>query len=686
MANFASITSEFSAPSALTFGFTINCTNTTRGINKDLTWTCVTLRSLAFEYTQGADAGDQGAKALAAVQADISNDAQLSPYLVVDLDVDSFRITANEYGWTITEVSNPIQTALTLTETPEVLPTKDFQIISDTVEQAQTNPVCSHVEVNLTANADGVGPFVWTIPSVSSSTLGQVTTAEIARQATNQNLNITITDDESDAADPYQVLIPRLFTTAEIQSISIVANAGGFDASVTVFMGDIITFPNITYSLDGSVFQSSNVFPNVVDGNYTLYINDGFGCVITQAFVVDTAASIARDNPNATVPKSNSLRFVQLLTNEFNTYENTLYRNFSRVGEYRPFYAQPYQNSDGNILTQFRTNYDSISARLLDCNDAIVDTLTVTKKSDNLGARDKRDAFAFNLGNNQTGIFFTQGNIYDPSDDSIISTYDLSGQLPEWGVVGNTVILTGNLTGTYVIKQVKYDATVQATVLVIDLVYTPSEDTVSIFTDCTYNRLPYEVYEFPIDMSALSEGIYYAQILLEDSVDEFVDVIFNSEYFSVSSEHKRTNVIEYSVSDNAGIDYTTGIINKIRVRSVDPYQQMTPEGEVTNYVDSIGETVQLKDIPRMAGTMFFEQLPKFMVEKIRLIMSHETILINGEQWTNEEGIEVDNFIRSAIANVTVKLSRNNYEEYKTDNIDVDGDKNVILTETGNLLQ
>ncbi|GAH21483.1 unnamed protein product, partial [marine sediment metagenome] len=117
------------------------------------------------------------------------------------------------------------------------------------------------------------------------------------------------------------------------------------------------------------------------------------------------------------------------------------------------------QKTDGTITTQFRSNYDELSARLLDCEGNLISTISIDQKSDNLGAQDKRDCIAYNAGDNQTGIYFTNGNIYDPGTLDIIDTYELNGNLPEWGVIGNTMVLTGAVAGSYVIKQVIFDST-----------------------------------------------------------------------------------------------------------------------------------------------------------------------------------------------------------------------------------
>ncbi len=284
-------------------------------------------------------------------------------------------------------------------------------------------------------------------------------------------ITVTLEDSEADQASLNNVTIPRLFSIVEISEISVVTNVGGLDATVTVFMATE-DFGTYQFSLDGSNFQVSNVFPAIVDGSYTLFVNDGFGCIVNTNFDVDVSQSIQAADPIAIVPTANSMRMVQRVTTRFNTLENTLYQNEFFFNETKHRYEQLYQTNDGVIITQFQTNYTGRSVKILDCDGNTVATPSIVKKSNNLAARDTRDCNVFNLGNNQTGVFFTEGNTYDPGTTDINGSYQLFGALPEFGVVGNTLVLTGGVVGSFLIKQITFNSSVQAEVLVIDNIWT----------------------------------------------------------------------------------------------------------------------------------------------------------------------------------------------------------------------
>src|SRR5690606_19047078 len=61
--------------------------------------------------------------------------------------------------------------------------------------------------------------------------------------------------------------------------------SSGSDGSITVAVGG--GSPNYEYSLDGTTFQSNNIFEDLVAGNYTITVRDDNGCTVTAAATVD---------------------------------------------------------------------------------------------------------------------------------------------------------------------------------------------------------------------------------------------------------------------------------------------------------------------------------------------------------------------------------------------------------------
>ena len=97
MANFAKIVATYSDLSSIDSTFKIRFVNTTRSIDLTFTWICKTLRTAAFQVTQGSDANSQGFFALDAVATDIASSSLVS-FMSVATASNAFQIEAIEYG------------------------------------------------------------------------------------------------------------------------------------------------------------------------------------------------------------------------------------------------------------------------------------------------------------------------------------------------------------------------------------------------------------------------------------------------------------------------------------------------------------------------------------------------------------------------------------------------------------
>lgn len=666
MANFASIEGTVTDFSTIGAIFSIRFTNTTRGIDEVLSFQCVATRSAAGQYTQGIDSVDQTNYMESAMTNDLFGTPSLSSYIFSIPNANTFKAEATEYGWEITEESNGLETRVTFVETPEVLPAKNFQLTSFSFAAVGASQ-CGYVFVSLTQNGDGVAPFTWVQPPNQSGSQTFDLDTTIARSATVQTTSIIIEDSEGDQASIGNVVIPPIFEASYIEDVSVVTNQSGLDASVTVFMNTASGNLSYEYSIDGSNFQTSNVFTSLADGNYTLYVKDQYDCIKQQAFTVDVSQSFSKPDPIIVIPTANSIRFRPTGTFKYQTLANTNYQNEYFYGEWKKNWAQIYQTNDGLITTQFRTNYSGISAQLF--KDGVSEaTYTINQVSDNQGLFDSRDCIAYNYGNNQTAIYFTSGNTYD-NTGAPIGTYALNGGLPEWGVVGNTIILSNGIAGSYVIKQVTRDDEVGAYILVIDYSYQATEQTIVIKADVTYDRKNYESYEFDFDTN-IAEGIYQLAITFTDPADNYPAIGYTSEYICIKSQHTPSNFIEYSVSRYTGLDYSTGYQGRIRVISANPYHKIIPGSEDSIYTDSLVESTTLKAIAYLDARFYMQSLNRTMFEKVNLALTHEEFYLNGEKWTKQEGFE-DEDNPSSLFNIFVTLRKNNYEEYGTNPFEID---------------
>jgi subtilisin-like proprotein convertase family protein len=77
----------------------------------------------------------------------------------------------------------------------------------------------------------------------------------------------------------------------EPSEITITPAVNGNDLTVTAGGGT----PPFEYSLDGITYQSSNEFPDLDNGDYTIYVRDANGCVVTQMTTISIILSAAAE-------------------------------------------------------------------------------------------------------------------------------------------------------------------------------------------------------------------------------------------------------------------------------------------------------------------------------------------------------------------------------------------------------
>lgn len=80
------------------------------------------------------------------------------------------------------------------------------------------------------------------------------------------------------------------------------------DGAITVNASGSV--PPYTYSLDGFMFQNSNVFSNLVDGDYNVWVRDNLGCeVVLSATIVPPMTMVSNLSSNAPVCTGQQLSF-----------------------------------------------------------------------------------------------------------------------------------------------------------------------------------------------------------------------------------------------------------------------------------------------------------------------------------------------------------------------------------------
>lgn len=617
----------------------------------------LTTRTANYQITNNVNFSTLLNNILTAMNIDlplVNNGSDLT--LATRNDATYFYVVVTGVEYQFTSVNVPAGSVVNVSNDPEVTP--QFELLTVSFSQAVSSP-CSNVRATVTQQ-NGVSPFEWITPAAGQSGL----IADIPRGS--GDTTITIQDDNLDIAG-IQVEVPQLFTTANINTIETVTNPSGIDATVTVFMQNLGSL-TVEFSIDGVNYQSSNIFPSMTDGSYTLYIQDQYGCVVTQAFDVDIAASIQLPPPYYYFPESNSFRFIQLQASINNTsvlfkYDNILNNNYTLERFNNPPYCQPWSQVD-TVTTQFRTNYDTPDAVLLDENGNVFQNLTTTKVSNNLGLNETGDLFIYDRGDGQTGVYFGDGN------------------LKTWSTVGQNFTLLNTATnGTFQIKQTLFDSAVNAQVMVIDRLYTDSGTPTSGNYDVTYDKVNYEEWEFEVNLGIVA-GHYQVRVTLTDS--DYDQESFFSEPLEVINDDrlKDLNYLEWSVRPDDGINYDTGIVHKQRFQSL--ALRVRHSLSSTVYTDSKKRLNKIDGSVQRNWKVDVIDVPDWVVEKLQQACSMELIKLNGVEVQTEEGFaepdETQQYHRNVVTSGTFQVV--NYDQAFTDEFDINGERGLLKVEGG----
>jgi hypothetical protein len=374
------------------------------------------------------------------------------------------------------------------------------------------------------------------------------------------------------------------------------------------------------------------------------------------------------------IPKSNSFGWFETqapVTSCLNPYNGTNAQpnDFAPTRWYNPRYFQPWCTVD-SPATQFRSNYDTQEATLVNMvTEEVVKTLTIEKKSDNIGQRQIMDAKIYDKGSDQTGVYWLTGNIYATDGVTVIDTYDLSGQLPEWARVGQKFFLSGTTSnGLFEIKQVIFDSLLLVNAVVIDRIYTDLSDSITCKVDATYNRLNYEVYEFLTEMNDVPVGCYRVHLDLTDSLEEYQPSLWKTLPFIVTLGNRDLVYIESKDHVDDGIDYSTGITHTQRFQGVF-YEEDFP----STYETSRDSRKSLNKLDGRVEHVFIMEavdVPYWIHEKLALFISKRNIRVNNIQVQFAEPFERERAQTYSRVNLKAEATVAGYEQYVTNAYDI----------------
>ncbi|WP_395051669.1 hypothetical protein, partial [Flavobacterium sp.] len=373
---------------------------------------------------------------------------------------------------------------------------------------------------------------------------------------------------------------------------------------------------DLQYSLDNITWQTSPIFSGLAVGIFMLWVKDQLGYSVNKNFSV---TEFGIYTPYFYISKSNSFRFANRITfgdsENYKNDENTLSCEVDVLKPYKEF--QQFQSAD-IITTQFKSNYETNVAKVIKTDLSEID-VPVVKMTNNIGIKDKRDAFKYNLGSGKTGLYFQSGNIYDYTTGLVSDSFVLNGALPEWAVIGNYFAVG---SAWFLIEEILFDETKNADVIVFANTYTGID--VNVIAASIYNRFNYEVYEFTIDMVDYIDQQF--RVRLVNSNVNFPTITHLSEVIWCKVKHENVLEIKYRNTTNTDIFYSTGIEHKIRI----PYLKVSGKSDEQSEVHKTDTDAILLNADIYEVEEFqFKPVTKEIWRKMVIALSHEKVFING---------------------------------------------------------
>jgi hypothetical protein len=548
---------------------------------------------------------------------------------------DTVTITLSNSAWIFGTATGELFNSMRATATITNETRENPKAVSLTNFEAAAN-VCSDAKANLTATG-GTESFKVYVNNVL--TLNGVEAPFQLTNARGSVKTIRVTDSLDALIGELTLRTPRKFIEEDI-SIEVDNLESGATISIDTkyISNDILP---LTYSLDGTTYKSENIYSGLANDSYTLYVKDAFGCVTTKDFIVDGETTLAKTV--FTISNINALRFAKFeegKKNHLNTLSCNELRSLSQTYFHR-------YTLDDVISTQFKTNAQYINAYTLD-REGTTNALSVIKHTTNIGNRAKSTCTLFNYEIGKTGVYFGAVDMVDYDTNEVLSKTDFGFTLPEWAnTVGQYVNVEG--IGEVKIDDIGYSEFYDAFVLVLKFGLT---ETSSSRISATYNIQPYEVYQFDVDMSLQPEVF---NVVIEVGSDaQNISHTYVSEKIKRVVDSDRLFEISYWDSSNKGdMVYQTGIVHKLRLEGMTDYlgEQDTEgyNGDTEYYVtdNSIYNTQRF----------YFPRLSNEMAHKLRMVVAHEKLIINGVSFKLSEAPEVSGDINNNFKTFSVTLKQ-----------------------------
>jgi hypothetical protein len=202
-----------------------------------------------------------------------------------------------------------------------------------------------------------------------------------------------------------------------------------------------------------------------------------------------------------------------------------------------------------------------------------------------------------------------------------------------------------------------------------------SDKTADIASILAYEN--FTTYELKFSIGAA--GVYYLELTFDSDV-------YISELFEINDIAELISITYYG-SENDGVNYVNAIQFTLNIEG--RFMQYMPGQQKEVYTSFNERLIALNAYPIRMFVLETGALPRFMVEKLNIALQHETIMIAGVQYANEEPLDVelikDDIIATDRYKASVQLRQVAYEVYEATVTEEEAETNRILMDVNNNL-
>lgn len=307
--------------------------------------------------------------------------------------------------------------------------------------------------------------------------------------------------------------------------------------------------------------------------------------------------------------------------------------------------ARPYfelWEKDKSFKIQIHTNFPAVWAQVVNCNGNTLGDVMVGSMIKQYRGKHYYTTCQFSTINGKLFIFFRNETQYSDSDwETEVSQTNFGGKLPpieaDAGDQVRFVLASNEIVSTIIERAWSPELLAEGYIVDHDITLLSVE---SGAVDVNYNERPTDLWEISGSMSAIPTGLVY--IRLRMGLDQSSHVVsYLSEPIDLQVKHDEVLPIlfrhngDYMQSDVWNFEYAPGWYSTLMVPA--NMYQFVVAGELETDMNDFGIQRKTRAVPYRQLQFNIMNIPGWIMDKLMIIFSHDTILINGNLW------EIDNY-------------------------------------------